>query len=147
MTIRFPETTLAEKSQKKRWEHGHLQIITTILPSTLICVLRQRSMNLFIMLLDLIVPPLALLSLFVCIILLCTFSYALIAGVYAPLIVSTISLAMFIGAVFLAWLLYGKSVLTFTDLLKIPFYIIGKIPLYITYLFRRQKEWVKTNRN
>lgn len=147
VTSKFPETTLAEKSQKKRWEHGHLLLITTVLPGMLFSALKQRSINLFIMTLDLVVPPLALLGLLISIILVSTYSYVLIAGSYTPLIISIVSMTMFAGSVFCSWLLWGRSVLTLTDLLKVPFYILSKIPLYVTYLFKRQKEWIRTNRD
>jgi len=147
VTSTFPETTSAEQSQKKRWEHGHLSILTSVIPGSLLSALRQRSTNLFVMSLDLIVPPLALLGLLVCIVLLSTLTYAFINESFLPLIISSISIAMFTGSVLLSWLLWGRSIVSFTDLLKVPFYVLGKIPLYVTYLFKRQKEWIRTDRD
>ena len=147
VTSTFPETISAEHSQKKRWEHGHLSILTSVIPGSILSALRLRSINLFVMSLDLIVPPLALLALLVCIVLATTLGYTFITGSFLSLIISSLSIAMFTGAVLVSWFLWGRTVLTITDLLKVPFYILGKIPLYITYLFRRQKEWIRTNRD
>ena len=147
VTSTFPETTSAEQSQKKRWEHGHLSILTSVIPGSILRALTQRSLNLFMMSLDLIVPPLALLGLLICIILLSTLTYAFITESFLSLIISSITVAMFTGTVFLSWLIWGRTIVSFTDLLKVPFYILGKIPLYITYLFKRQKEWIRTDRD
>jgi hypothetical protein len=32
------------------------------------------------------------------------------------------------------------------DLLTVPWYVLGKLPLYLGYVFKRQKEWVRTDR-
>ena len=147
VTSTFPETTSAEQSQKKRWEHGHLSILTSVIPGSILSALRQRSTNLFVMSLDLIVPPLALLGLLVSLILLSTLIYAFITESFLSLIISSVSVVLFAGTVLLSWLLWGRSIVSFTDLLKVPFYILGKIPLYVTYLFKRQKEWIRTDRD
>jgi hypothetical protein len=49
-------------------------------------------------------------------------------------------------AIFAAWLRYGRQRLPFTTLLTAPFYILWKLPIYVRFLFRRQKAWVRTER-
>lgn len=147
VTSTFPETTSAEQSQKKRWEHGHLSILISVIPRSLLRALKQRSINMFVMSLDLIVPPLALLSLLVSIVLFSSLIYALVTESYIPLIISSLSTIMFTTGVLLSWLLWGRKIVSLIDLLKVPVYIIGKIPLYVTYLFKRQKEWIRTDRD
>jgi len=143
----FPETATAEQSQKKRWEHGHMSMITSVVPGSMLVALKQHSMSLFIMTLDIIVPPLALLGLFVSMILIVTLIYAFITESFISLIISTLSITMYTGVVLLAWLQWGRKIISLADLLRVPYYIFGKIPLYIAYVFKRQKEWIRTKRD
>ena len=56
------------------------------------------------------------------------------------------SLGLFTMAVGLAWWGWGRAVVSARDLLFVPLYVLGKLPLYVGYLFKRQKEWVRTDR-
>lgn len=46
-----------------------------------------------------------------------------------------------------AWRGWGRKVIPFLSMLTIPFYILSKIPLYLRFLTKRQKSWVKTGRD
>ncbi|MFK5893096.1 MAG: glycosyltransferase family 2 protein [Pseudomonadota bacterium] len=147
VTSTFPETTSAEQSQKKRWEHGHLSILISVIPRFILHALKQRSINVFVMSLDLIVPPLALLALLVTIVFSGSLIFAILTESYLPLIFSSLLIILFTFTVFLSWFLWGRRVVSLLDLLKVPIYVLGKIPLYVTYLFKRQKEWIRTDRD
>jgi len=143
----FPDELLAEKSQRKRWEHGHLTMIFTVLPKMLATSIVKLSRALLAMTLDLIVPPLALLSFFTIILFIASYSMWLLNGESTVFTLSLASLLMLVLSVFIAWLRWGRSAISFTDLLMVPIYIISKIPLYIAAIFKRQKEWIRTNRD
>jgi len=45
-----------------------------------------------------------------------------------------------------AWIKFGRQHLPLMSLLAAPFYVIWKIPLYLTFIFKPQREWVRTDR-
>ena len=49
-------------------------------------------------------------------------------------------------AIFSAWVKFGRDRLPFTSLLAAPFYVLGKVSIYATFLFRRQQAWNRTER-
>ena len=146
VTSTFPELSSAELSQRKRWEHGHLSLMS-VLPGNMLHALLKRDKNLLAMTLDLLVPPITFLTLLTFAVFIITFALFLVGYSGTPLIVSTVSVSLLALSVFFAWLFWGRKIITFSDLLSVPFYIMSKIPIYIKYLFKRQKEWVRTNRD
>ena len=50
-------------------------------------------------------------------------------------------------AVVQAWRLCGQDVVRLRELLSVPWYIAAKLPIYLRFLVRRQKEWVRTGRD
>ena len=143
----FPEVMAAEKSQKKRWEHGHLNLMVTVLPKMFWLSLIKMSKDLFAMAFDLLVPPLSLLVLINLVFLMTLLFLSFAYPVNVTLQISSVTFLTLLTASFIAWFKWGKSTVSFTDLLSIPFYIIGKIPLYISAIFKRQKEWIRTDRD
>ena len=55
-------------------------------------------------------------------------------------------LALLAMAVGMAWWGWGRAVVSARDLCSVPFYVLAKLPVYAGYLFKRQKEWVRTDR-
>jgi hypothetical protein len=45
------------------------------------------------------------------------------------------------------WWRYGRTYLSAKELSGIPLYVISKLSLYIAFIFKRQKEWVRTDRD
>ncbi|WP_371391934.1 hypothetical protein, partial [Salmonella sp. M292] len=63
VTSEFPVSALGGATQRQRWEHGHLQLIkNTALPMFWLA-LRRGNLHLATLVLDMSVPPLALLVL------------------------------------------------------------------------------------
>jgi len=143
----FPEEGSAEQSQRKRWEHGHLSMIFTVLPGMLAIAAMKVSKDLFAMVLDLVVPPLALLSLITILLFIASSSMLVISGESIAFKFSLFALLALTSFILIAWLRWGRDTVSFTDLLMVPVYIIGKIPLYIAAMFKRQKDWIRTNRD
>ena len=61
----FPWSIEGARSQRKRWEEGHIRLILKAAPSLLYNAVRKRNLGLLALTLDLVVPPLALLVLLV----------------------------------------------------------------------------------
>lgn len=60
----LPQNAEAAKSQRTRWEHGHLQTLLTYVPKLVLAGIKQKRSELFISALDLCIPPLSLLVVF-----------------------------------------------------------------------------------
>jgi hypothetical protein len=71
----------------------------------------------------------------------------LAAGWIAPMAVAGTSLGLLSAATLLAWYKHGRSVLTLADLLSVPSYVLWKIPLYLRFVFNRQIDWIRTQRD
>lgn len=146
VTSTFPEKLTAEKLQKRRWEHGHLSVIFSLAPMALLKSLFRMSPSLFVMSADLFIPPLALLSLLIGL----DFLLALfIVGIGNNLLflISLGNVLMLLLAIGFSWLRWGREVVSFFDLLLVPVYIIKKIPMYLSAITHRQKDWVRTDRD
>ena len=57
----LPPSDDAAKTQRTRWEHGHLQLITHYFPKLFGQAIAQGRLDLFAIALDLVIPPLSLL--------------------------------------------------------------------------------------
>lgn len=143
----FPEAPSAEQSQKKRWEHGHLSMIFTMLPKVFVIGVMKRSKHILAMAFDLVVPPLALLTIVSILLFISTSFMYLIYDSKVIFICISVTLMLLIFSVFIAWVRWGRATVSLVDLLMIPFYVLSKTPLYISALFKRQKEWVRTDRD
>lgn len=58
----WPSQVQAAKTQRTRWEHGHLQMIQAYLPLLLKEAVKQGRFDLVMSALDLCIPPLSLLA-------------------------------------------------------------------------------------
>jgi cellulose synthase/poly-beta-1,6-N-acetylglucosamine synthase-like glycosyltransferase len=142
----FPGAAKAALAQRTRWEHGHLGTILTQSPRLAWQALRRGKPWLLGMALDLAVPPLALLCLLWILVAGGAAFVALRIGHPLPAFISGGSGALLFLAVFLAWARHGRRHVPGHVLLFAPIYVLWKIPLYAAFLFRRQKEWVRTER-
>jgi cellulose synthase/poly-beta-1,6-N-acetylglucosamine synthase-like glycosyltransferase len=146
VTSTFPESSAASRTQRTRWEHGHLEMILRQTPPLLRAALSQRDARLLGMALDLAVPPLALLAgLLFLDALLASGGRLLGAGDGAPVLAATLLIA-FCAAVLLAWLARGRDLVRLTELLAVPWYVMAKVPIYLRFIRRRQTDWVRTDR-
>lgn len=143
----LPKQEQAAKTQRTRWEHGHLRTLLTQVPKLLQESLRQRRFDLLAIALDLCVPPLSLLVIIWAI----TIGAALLMGMLAE----SWTIAMILGlqgllliiSIIGAWAKFGRADLPAKTLLAIPFYILWKIPIYLAFLVRPQTKWIRTERD
>lgn len=143
----FPISDEGVRSQRTRWEHGHLGMITGTVPRTMLAAVRRASPTLFAFGLDLCVPPLALLVLLVCGLTGLGFLLALSGGPVAPLVVGGCAATALGVAILLAWWRHGRAVLKGKELALATVYVLAKIPLYFRFLFQRQVAWVRSKRD
>jgi cellulose synthase/poly-beta-1,6-N-acetylglucosamine synthase-like glycosyltransferase len=146
VTSRFPDSDAAAGTQRTRWEHGHLEMILREAPSTLAAALSRRDARLLGLALDLAVPPLALLAGLLVLDWLLALAGRLAGGGAGALVLASLLLAAFLASVLLAWARRGRDLVALTELLSAPWYILRKVPMYLRFVGRRQKDWVRTDR-
>ncbi|MGB6151159.1 MAG: glycosyltransferase, partial [Pricia sp.] len=143
----FPNSESAEKTQRERWEHGHLSTIKRFAPRLLKRALGKPSLKALVMMLDLLVPPLSLLVMMIGAALAAASAWgyyfddwihAKILGGYFMLLLLTI---------LMTWYIHGRSILSLGELAHIPIYVVSKIFLYAGYLVRKQTAWIRTDRH
>lgn len=143
----LPQKKHAAKSQRTRWEHGHLQTLLTGVPQLLRASVRQKRFALLAIALDLCVPPLSLLVM----IWAATMGGTLLAGGLGASWIPTTILAteglLILISIVGAWAKFGRADLPLLTLLSVPLYILWKIPLYLAFLVRPQTEWIRTERD
>jgi cellulose synthase/poly-beta-1,6-N-acetylglucosamine synthase-like glycosyltransferase len=143
----FPTERTAEKTQRTRWEHGHIFLALKYLPLVVLKSLRTKNPSLFLMASDLAVLPLALLALAVVACLALTLAIAYFSSATFALGLAILNITGFVLAVFLGWYFHGRSALRGRDLLLVPVYILTKLPMYFKLIFRKQTQWVRTKRD
>ena len=143
----LPQQQQAATQQRTRWEHGHLQTIRTQVPRLLGASLRQRRLDLLVMALDLCVPPLSLLVTLWLAVLIMGAIAAILGVSWYPIILAALDGVLLMSAIICAWAKFGRDTISLATLLSVPTYILWKIPLYFTFIFKPQKEWVRTERD
>lgn len=146
VTSRFPDSVAASGTQRTRWEHGHLEMILREVPAMLRAALARRDRALLGLALDLAVPPLALLAGLAGLAwLLAAAGWLAGGGMAVPALASALVVS-FILAILLAWWRRGRDLVRLAELLAVPWYIVSKVPLYLRFIVRRQRAWVRTDR-
>lgn len=147
VTSFFPINQEGVKSQRTRWEHGHLAMIASEAPALLLKSLKTLNIGMLALALDMCIPPLALLTLMVLALALAGFILIAVSHAALPGLLAVLLLALMSVTVLLGWLKFGRSILSLASLGYAPIYMLAKIPLYCKFLVRRQVEWVRSKRD
>ena len=147
VTSEFPSSIKGTKTQRKRWEQGHIDMIAKDAPRLICLAIARRNWSLLALTLDLAVPPLSLLG----ILIISVFSVTALAVSFGfstvPLIISAVTLLGFVVAIFLAWLKCGRDVLPASAILSIASYVVRKVGLYHQILSgKSDAQWDRTDR-
>lgn len=132
----------AAAAQRTRWEHGFITTAVKVAPHMLGNGMRRLHWSSFWLGLHLLVPPLALLVM-------------LGAVVLAGLALVKPAAAVWFGAAYAgallallaAWVSIGRSVLPPALLLKIPGYLLWKLPIYLRLARGADRRWTRTGRD
>jgi cellulose synthase/poly-beta-1,6-N-acetylglucosamine synthase-like glycosyltransferase len=143
---RLPQQTAAAAAQRRRWEHGHLQVIVSQVPRLVWGAVRQCRIDLLWTALETAIPPLSLLALLWT----ATFAASLLAGgltgYWPPSVLLGVSGAIATASLLTAWLRFSSRKTVWKSVCAAPHYVVRKIPLYASFLFARQKTWTRTAR-
>jgi cellulose synthase/poly-beta-1,6-N-acetylglucosamine synthase-like glycosyltransferase len=144
----FPEHQEGEKTQRKRWEHGHLGMIVQEGLPLLGRGIKSLDFEMVAMALDLCVPPVALLFLLSGVFGLVSFIFYVSGNNAAPWILGIVQFLLLSLFVLIAWLKHGTKIISLTALLTFaPVYALSKIKMYISFFGNRQTEWVKSRKD
>jgi cellulose synthase/poly-beta-1,6-N-acetylglucosamine synthase-like glycosyltransferase len=144
----FPDDTGVAKVQKSRWEHGHLATLMEELPALLKVALTRRDPALWVLAMDLLIPPVA-------------FYFLLLGGVLALSVIAAwlwpvfgvmagmvgVAALCFALAIGLAWFFFGRHLLSARELLTTPLYALWKVPVYVAFFLKKRSGWVRTKRD
>lgn len=143
----FPLDERAAGSQRRRWEHGHLQVIRSSVPRVLAAAIRRVRPGLVLLALDVGVPPLSALVLAALAALFGLSLAAALGGPSGPACTVGACLCAALCALAAAWWRYGRGVLPARALVRVPLYAFRKVPLYLGFVTRPQRDWVRTARD
>jgi cellulose synthase/poly-beta-1,6-N-acetylglucosamine synthase-like glycosyltransferase len=143
----LPHSSAAARTQRTRWEHGHLQTLLRHVPRLVWLAVAHRRLKLFWLALDLAIPPLSLLVLA----LMATTAAAAagwIAGAsalpFSFLVIADLLVAL---TVLVGWAIHCRHQVRLQTLLAAPLYAAAKLPIYLAFLAKRQRQWVRTSRD
>lgn len=133
-------------AQRTRWEHGFMDTVRKHAWPVLSSALKRGSRAEMLLGLHLLVPPLALL------LMLATFVLAVVSGLTLagasemPALLLGALLAFVAILVLTAWIAGGRKYLAGGALLRAPFYVLWKLPLYASFLRKPEARWNRTPR-
>ena len=147
VTSVFPVSIDGVKTQRTRWEHGHLSMIVKDAPRLIWQSFKAMNLGMLALVLDMCVPPLALLTLVVSALSIFGLIGMVFTGELMPWIAALLIFAALGVSVLLAWAKFGRQILSFSSLVYAPIYAIIKMPLYLNFIAKRQVEWVRSHRD
>jgi cellulose synthase/poly-beta-1,6-N-acetylglucosamine synthase-like glycosyltransferase len=148
VTSVFPTSAKGTESQRLRWVQGHLATIGKFVPRLLAIGLMRRNLNVVVLALDLLVPPLSLLALLIVATMALTSSVALLGGPALPSLIAAGNLVGFIVCLLLAWSRFGRQVFPARELLSVGSFALKKIGLYRRMLLGgTASRWIRTDRS
>lgn len=143
----LPQQEQAAKSQRTRWEHGHLQTMRSQVPPLLKAAVQQKRFDLLAIALDLCIPPLSLLvTLWVALMAIASL-IGMLTNLWLPIMLLLAAGGMILTAILVAWAKFGRLDLPARTLLVVPLYVLWKIPLYLAFITKPQTKWVRTERD
>lgn len=146
VTSEFPTSAKGTESQRQRWVQGHLAIITKV-PRLLALGVMRGNVSLIVLALDLLVPPLSLFALLIIATMALALADALFGGRSSALLIAGVNLAAFILCILLAWVKFGRHVLSSRDALSLVFFAVRKLGFYGRMLSaNRASKWIRTDR-
>lgn len=136
------------QSQRTRWEHGHLQMISREVPKLIKGFIKKPRLDYLLLALDISIPPLSLLVMVWLLTTVVSVLSAILLNIsWLPATILGTSGLILFAAVISVWSKFGTKDLPLKDLVAIPFYIVSKIPIYLKFIVNPEKGWFSTERD
>ncbi len=144
---RLPQQADAATRQRTRWIHGHLQSIQIYTPQLVQAALHQRRIDLLATAIDLSILPLTLMVTVWLVLLVLSAALALLSAVLLPLLLVLLAGLCLVTALVIGWSAFGREALPMTTLSHLPTYLLGKLPIFASFLRKPEARWVRTDRD
>ena len=147
VTSRFPLSVEGAKSQRYRWEQGHIHLIVTAVPRYFFRSIVKGNLSLLALTLDLAVPPISLFMTLLVAMLIVTGLATLFGLSPVAFTISASTFAVFVLSILLAWWKFGRDVLPIQSSALVLSYVVAKLPMYCrTLLGNITTHWTRTDR-
>lgn len=143
---RFPEKDDDAVTQRARWEHGSVGVITKIAAPGLLKGIMSGNAQLIAIAIDGLVPPLFMLASAIAVTVIITGVGALF-GMAGPFYLAVLSGLLFAVGVLTAWLKDGRAVAPFSTLIGIVSFVLQKVKIYGGPGRQSAKTWSRTGRD
>ncbi len=143
----LPQQEAGFISQRTRWEQGHLRTSLTQIPVLLTESLKQRRLDLFVLAMDLTVPPFSLLMMLWLSAFVTTLLLAVLGATFIPSLLLGLTGAITGFTLLCGWFKFCRKQIPLRAMFSLPFYMVRKIPIYFSFLFKKgERNWVRTDR-
>ena len=133
--------------QRRRWEQGYLESILTNAPKMTLRSITQFRPGLFWATLDLCIPPLALLGMAWMLMTVIAVALACFGGSFFPLQLLGCGAVLMGASLFLGWLFHCRDKVPMEAIFAMPWFLLRKIVIYLSLLVKREKVWLRTERD
>jgi cellulose synthase/poly-beta-1,6-N-acetylglucosamine synthase-like glycosyltransferase len=146
VTSEFASSATGARTQRQRWEHGHLAMISAA-PSLMVAAVARGNLGLLALALDLAVPPLSLTAVLLAGLVSLAGGAALCGASSLALTIALLCSLGFGLAVVLAWWVHGRDVLPPGAVMSIAPYVFRKLSMYGRILTgSAAAHWIRTDR-
>jgi cellulose synthase/poly-beta-1,6-N-acetylglucosamine synthase-like glycosyltransferase len=144
----FPTSQEGTDSQRQRWERGHLSMLARVAPRMLREGIMNRDVRLFMLALDLAVPPLSLLALIEIALLSVSMLVWWCGDPALSFYVALTTNILFAIAVVICWIYFGRDVMPARKLLTVLPLVGRKLLFYRRMVFGSgPQQWIRTDRS
>jgi len=133
--------------QRRRWEQGYLESIWSNAPKMVLRSITSFRPGLLWAAFDLCIPPLALLGFAWAVLTFFAFVLALLGGSSLPAILLVAGAVMMGCGLALGWLVHCRDQVPVSAILAIPWFLVRKVGIYTSLLAKREKVWLRTDRD
>lgn len=143
----MPPSQEGQKSQRLRWETGHLQVIRQFVPRLLLQAIKEADFRLFGLALHTAVPPLGMLVTLLGFVFIASGLSMLAGGSALAFEISALTSLIAALVLFSYWVMVGRDLLSIRELLMLPGYALSKLLTYGKAISGQQVEWIRSKRD
>lgn len=136
----------ATLEQRSRWEHGFLATARAHGFGAIRDGLVEQNRKLLLLGTHLLVPPLSFLLLVSIAALIVSGILMLMTGYWHAFALLAVAVGSAMSLIFANWLIEGRAWLGFGALLRMPLYLVWKLPVYFRFVRGQRAEWTRTER-
>ena len=133
--------------QRRRWEQGYLESILTNAPKMTLRSITSFRPGLFWAAFDLCIPPLALLGIAWAAMTAIAIIAAWFGASYLPAILLGSGAILMGCSLVFGWLIHCRDKVPAQAILAMPWFLVRKVAIYVSLLLKREKVWLRTDRD